>query len=342
MTGFRVAYERIDQMGATTALPLILWLRDLPAHRLPMAEHREAVITVESYLARRVAIGASTRAYNQVFGDLLEGVRQVETQDSVSIPETIAENLAAVEGGNRWPSDEEVAEAFRTRQFYNSVAQYLIRLLLAAVDARLQEENPLTEEATVDYHGLTVEHLLPQSWKEHWPIEAESEAEQILAGQNRDSYLHRIGNLTLINGSLNAKQSNAGWTTKRTALGEHSALRLNAELVTDHRWDDWDEAAITARAEYLAEIVCRVLAPRHPTSRAGMPDALGHRSRVSIGISRIGASVGLDLITVTEAARLLVVTDREVHQLMADGVSTQYRRGRETLLDRTEVEGHAM
>ena len=48
--------------------------------------------------------------------------------------------------------------------------------------------------------------------------------------------------------------------------------------------------------------------------------------------------MGLDLITVAEAARLLTVTDNEVFQLVTEGALTQYRRGREILLDRAEVE----
>lgn len=49
--------------------------------------------------------------------------------------------------------------------------------------------------------------------------------------------------------------------------------------------------------------------------------------------------MGPDLITVADAALVLVVTEREVLQLVTDGVLTQYRRGREILVDRTEVEG---
>lgn len=49
--------------------------------------------------------------------------------------------------------------------------------------------------------------------------------------------------------------------------------------------------------------------------------------------------MGLDLITVAEAARTLGRTESEVLQLLADGPLTRYQRGRTLLVDRTEVEG---
>ena len=91
------------------------------------------------------------------------------------------------------------------------------------------------------YDALTIEHIMPQSWRENWPTSAANEAEQTLAKQRRDTHLHRLGNLTLLNGSLNTLQSNAPWSEKRLALAKHSALRLNADLVTNAVWRTWDE-----------------------------------------------------------------------------------------------------
>lgn len=45
-----------------------------------------------------------------------------------------------------------------------------------------------------------------------------------------------------------------------------------------------------------------------------------------------------DLISVAEAARLLDAPETEIWQRIADGVLTQYRRAREVLVDRNEIE----
>ena len=98
---------------------------------------------------------------------------------------------------------------------------------------------------------------MPQSWRKKWPISAANEAEQTLAEQQRDAHLHRLGNLTLLTRPLNTHQSNAPWSEKRSALAEHSALRLNADLATNAAWDTWNEQKIAERGEYLAAVACR-------------------------------------------------------------------------------------
>lgn len=48
--------------------------------------------------------------------------------------------------------------------------------------------------------------------------------------------------------------------------------------------------------------------------------------------------MGVDLISVADAAALLGVTAQGVHQRIADGVLTEYRKGRTVLVDRAELE----
>ena len=248
----QTAYERLQSLGEVTVLPLVLWLRDL---RLPVTTERRALIALESYMVRRVAIGASTRAYQQVFRDVLSGAKgALDAGEPADI--AVEKSLLALEA-HAWPRDEDVREAFSSGRYYGVVAQYLIRLMLAGIEEQLKTENRLTEQTAVTYDALTIEHLMPQSWRKKWPISAVNEAEQTLAEQRRDAHLHRLGNLTLLNGALNTRQSNAPWSEKRLALAEHSALRLNADLATNEAWDTWDEQRIVERGEYLAAVACR-------------------------------------------------------------------------------------
>ncbi|WP_259064298.1 DUF1524 domain-containing protein [Microbacterium sp. AK031] len=94
-----------------------------------------------------------------------------------------------------------------------------------------------------------VEHALPRSWRTHWPVtDAAAEAE-------RDDSVHRIGNLTLLTGSLNASVSNGAWlgeSGKRAALERHDAFLMNRQLVKDSA-DGWDEVAIVKRTDELID-----------------------------------------------------------------------------------------
>ena len=248
----RTAYKRLQSLGAVTVLPLVLWLRDL---QLPVNTEGRALVALESYLVRRAVIGANTRAYHQVFRGVLSGAKDALAAGEPA-DQAVEKSLSALEA-NAWPRDEEIREAFASRRYYGVVAQYLIRLLFAAIEEQLKTENPLTEQTAVTYDALTIEHIMPQSWRKKWPISVANEAEQTLAEQRRDAHLHRLGNLTLLTRPLNTRQSNAPWSEKRVALDEHSALRLNADLATNAAWDTWDEQKIVERGEYLAAVACR-------------------------------------------------------------------------------------
>src|SRR5262249_45753875 len=106
-----------------------------------------------------------------------------------------------------------------------------------------------------EYGELQVEHVIPQSWREHWPVMADNAAERILAEQARDQHVNRLGNLTLANGHLNPAMSNDPWNAKRGQLQKHSKLELNARLVVQ---EHWDEDCIRARGRELAGYFERV------------------------------------------------------------------------------------
>ena len=248
----RTAYDRLRALGEVTVLPLVLWLRD---QRLSATTEGRALIALESYMVRRAAVGAGTRQYQQVFRDVLSSAKEaIDAGESADL--AVEKGLLALEA-NAWPRDEEIREAFVSRRYYGIVAAYMIRLLFAGIEEQLKTENQLTEQTAVPYDALTIEHIMPQSWREHWPISAPSEPEQILAEQDREAHLHRLGNLTLLNGALNGRQSNAPWSEKRQTLAEHSALRLNADLTTNPVWETWDEQRIVERGEFLAAVACR-------------------------------------------------------------------------------------
>ena len=140
---------------------------------------------------------------------------------------------------------------------YYGISQYRLRLLLGAVDARLQRDDYHKGEPvkTIEYDTLQVERVLPISWQEHWPVEASDPGEKIVLEQERSDHVHRIGNLTLVSERLNPAMSNAPWKEKCPELKKHSHLRLNARLCQEA---DWNEQAIRTRGEWLAKVVSRI------------------------------------------------------------------------------------
>ncbi len=125
---------------------------------------------------------------------------------------------------------------------------------------RLQETSVLPER-------LSVEHVMPRSWKEHWPLADGTEAtrddflraifeiteDESAVGQivRRDRLKHSVGNLTLVTTSFNSKVSNKGFETKRVQFADQSILMLNKDIA---RESNWDEGRIEGRSERISEL----------------------------------------------------------------------------------------
>ena len=251
----RLSFQRIDRLNVTVATPVLLWLLTRSKEELPPDEREVAFKAIESFVIRRMAIKAQTRAYGQAFAEVLRAAQEANAHPGLAIVEALRQGPH----GYPWPTDEQLVGQFRTSAYYGygGIAQYRLRLLLGAVDARLQREDyhkgePVKE---IEYDTLQVEHVLPRSWQEHWPVEASDQGEKIVLERERSEHVHRIGNLTLVSSRLNPAMSNAPWEEKRPELQNHSHLRLNARLCQQ---TGWNEQAIRTRGEWLAEVVSRI------------------------------------------------------------------------------------
>jgi uncharacterized protein DUF1524 len=109
----------------------------------------------------------------------------------------------------------------------------------------------------------TIEHILPQGWRDHWPLPdglksldflelttATERDPNAIATRKREQSLQTIGNLTILSAALNSAQSNSAWNDKRSAMAKHSLLPINQDLL---RLERWNEAEIHKRALSLFE-----------------------------------------------------------------------------------------
>lgn len=249
-----VAYERIRALDITTAVPLLAWLRTLPSSALPAAGHVRAVRAVESWALRRAYTGAQTRGYGTHLTRVLREA-QLAAEKEHDIADAVIDGLRG--GVLAWPSNQDVEEAFLTQRFY-AMTQARIRLLLGAIDHLLRSEDPKEPCAVINYTNLQIEHIMPQSWEQHWPLSdadgnhvAKNEADPVwinLSTERRRA-VDRIGNLTLVTGSFNGSVSNLGWLVKRSEFEKQKSLVINYAVAQQ---EDWSERSIEERAKILA------------------------------------------------------------------------------------------
>lgn len=239
-------------MDAGTSTPLLLWLFSQSADVLSPEARLVCLQTIETYLVRRMVCRMTTKDYNRLFLDLLA---RVDSAGSGDVAPELTRFLAGQSSESRvWPDDLRVSGALLDLPLYRLLTRGRLRMVLEALEDTLR--TPLTEEAHVERQAMTIEHILPQSWMEHWPLlDGGNEHEAVI---ERERLLHSIGNLTLVNGKLNPAMSNSGWVNKRGALAQHSVLHLNKELLRDWGSSDFDEVGIKARGALLADRFCAV------------------------------------------------------------------------------------
>ena len=238
-------FYRLNLIDTSTVLPLLLEV----FHRLPYEQHLEEVnqvlLDVESFLVRRIMCNLTTKKYNAVFLDVLKACEDNGGVTGSSIRQYL---LTRESETNRWPDDAAFRESFKTNQVYWNLTRAKLRMILEAID--LAMETQMGEQITIQ-STLTIEHLLPESWEQNWPLPELSPEEQQSAIERRNHLKQTIGNLTLLTQKLNSSVSNGPWDQKRPKIAAQTKLNMNQRLATE---ETWNEDRILARSDALFEV----------------------------------------------------------------------------------------
>jgi hypothetical protein len=241
---------RVMDVGVTT--PLLLWLFAQPEASLPAEKRTRCLRALESFLVRRMVGRMTTKNYNDLFLELLS---RIDAAGPSEVDDVLVDYLASQDADSRlWPGDHDFELSLLDLPLYRLLTRGRLRIVLEALEDALRSSK--SEEATVQRATLTIEHVLPQRWREYWPLES---AEDVFRSEGeRERLLHTIGNLTLVNERLNPALSNAAWPAKRKALAAHSVLHLNKQLCDAYGDSEWDEATIRERGGALAKLAAQI------------------------------------------------------------------------------------
>lgn len=235
-------FALLQTMGITSAYPFLLAL--FSREDLSRPDLLAVLDYLSSFLIRRLICHLSTRGYSTFFISLLDAVI-----DEADLPTAVYDYLANGSAeATRWPRDAEFETAWMSYQVYGVIRQDRVRLILETLENALRTAKT---ENLIFGQKLTIEHLMPQKWQEHYPLPPDKDP--IEARLEREHLLHTFGNLTLLTEALNPSVSNGAWSTKRDQILTHSALALNRDLP-----QVWDEAAIVARATRILDVAKKV------------------------------------------------------------------------------------
>ncbi len=237
------AFSNLRELKVDVAYPFLLELyADYRAGILSYGDFLETVRLIEAYVFRRAICQIPTNSLNKTFATFRRALKKDRYLESIKA------HFLTMPSYRRFPLDAEFAREIKTRDLYNmgSRRSYWLRRM---------ENHGRKEWAPVDEY--TIEHIMPQN-------ENLSRTWQQALGPDwktvQETWLHTLGNLTLT--GYNSEYSDRPFAEKRDMRGgfRESPLRLNEGLGSVA---NWDEDAIKARAERLAQLAVDVWpAPR--------------------------------------------------------------------------------
>ena len=282
---FRSRVIEAMELAATT--PVFLWVVS-QNHGLPETQVEAGLAALESWVVRRTLLQMTSKDMNKLIVSLLKALGGVPTEHAGDAIRTFLSQQTA--STREWPSDSVFLSEIGALRMYRNIKQGRLAVVLGAVEEyrRAQESKYGTMPLPT---GLTIEHIMPQKWREHWrsnpPLTADEE-------QYRDRLVHSLGNLTLVTQSLNSSLSNRPWTDEEAAslkdggqagkgkwsiLNQFNLIVLNKDVLDHHR-DQWTEADIASRTAEIAAAITKVWpGPDQTVQDAAVAAELGDTQR---------------------------------------------------------------
>jgi hypothetical protein len=211
------------------------------------AKLQEELHKVETLVIRRMITKSETKSYNKMCKEFIKDNTAIETR------------LAEL-------NDEEV------RSGLTSIVNKNATLLLFWIELyrRANDSKQSVKELKYNY---SLEHVMPQKWEECWTNVAVVDATGIaipeveIAKKERYAKIYQIGNMTLLNSSLNTSLRNYEFERKIKGEGRKKGMKDYADLGIT-RFDIlkpfengdliWNEKKIIDRTEMLAADIVKI------------------------------------------------------------------------------------
>lgn len=254
--------RRLRLWDVTTANPLILRL--WATESLSNTEKKDALEFLLSFIVRRAVCGLTNKNYNNLFLSAIAHVDRAGWTPS-EFQRFFSDQKS--ESG-RFPKDTEFCRLFASTPVYITLGSAKTRALLSAIEQRKHGKFQETQSLPDD---LSVEHIMPSTWRSHWPmmgglvpsdwdfsqaqyskIEDTSPSGKIVM---RNRLKDTIGNLTLVTQSFNSRVSNESFDIKRKEFEDQSVLMMTRDFVKKSMWD---ENEIETRGRGMALAACEI------------------------------------------------------------------------------------
>jgi uncharacterized protein with ParB-like and HNH nuclease domain/alkylated DNA nucleotide flippase Atl1 len=244
----------LNEWQASTAYPAIMKLLELrETGDATDDDVAQALRYIESFLVRRLIAGIPTNNLNRVFQRLPGLLTEAE-------PVAEAVRTALSPARLYWPSDTELREAIRTRQFYWQGRGPQKKLVLQ----QLADTYHASEQVDLAHKNITIEHVLPQHLTDEWRTELLRDGDD--PGMLHRELVHTLGNLTLT--GYNSTLGDLPFARKREQLSRTS-IAMNQAIAEQ---TSWGKTEIYARADDLSERAITIWPGPQEADREARPE----------------------------------------------------------------------
>ena len=246
---FQDAYARLFHIlhvcEISTFHPYILWL--FYKYENNETELLKELHKIEIFVIRRMITKSETKSYNKLCKELIKDNSVIDNKISELTETEIMNGL-------------------------NSISNKNATLLLFWVELyrRANDNKQSVKELKYNY---SLEHIMPQKWEEYWNSVdiVDNEGNKIndieLAKKERFSKIYYLGNMTLLNSSLNTSLRNYEFKRKIKGEGKKKGIKDYADLgitrfdiIVPYENGDtvWNEKKITDRTNSLSKDILTI------------------------------------------------------------------------------------
>jgi hypothetical protein len=248
--------KRLNTFDLSTAYPLILLITASEAD----AEVKDQLYTlIGSFIIRRALCGLTAKNYNVVFLGFVSYMRA----HGISVQSfAAASDLRKNAEASKFPTDQDVKNAILNRSQYTTLPVHRLRLIIEELELASRDKFVASEGIR---SGLSIEHIMPQNWLEHWrklpsgrdaPLAGGVPKDESMALEisERNRLIHTLANLSLLTPPANSSAGNGNFESKKPRLMD-ALLSMNLEIA---QCSTWNETGIKSRGSRLADLAVKI------------------------------------------------------------------------------------
>lgn len=243
--------NQLRTLDSNIAYPFFMAFFDYTS-KVGMSEDEiyRVIDVIEAYWARRIICNLPSNVLNKVFATLHRDIlNHISKSDGTAAYIDVLVYVLLKKGRSSvFPSDEEIAGDFTTRQVYKMPVNQRMFILERMENRDNNERHDVVKELTEK--NITIEHIMPQTLSDKWKRALGDDWERV-----HQQYLHTMANITLT--GYNSQYSNLTFAEKRDMEKgfKESAFRLNNYV---KGCEQWTETELKERQQELLNVFMKL------------------------------------------------------------------------------------